>query len=73
MIQVHILLPPLSKLRTVIDRLKTQSDIMGVRANKAGRLQISVSTDTVKTEVFWTNLSNPSMGMLYLFAHERTD
>ena len=60
--QVHIVLPPLAKLRTVIERLKTQSDIIGIRANRSGRLQISVSTDNVKTDVCWTKLSNPSMG-----------
>lgn len=58
---VHILLPPLSKLRTIMDRLKTQSDFIAIRANRAGRLQISVSTDNVKTDVAWTNLSNPPM------------
>ena len=45
-----------------MDRLKTQSDVVGVRANKSGRLEIIVRTDNVSTEVCWNDLSNPSIG-----------
>lgn len=58
---VHILLPPLSKMRTVVERLRSHADYVAVRANNSGCLQLSVSTDSVKTDVNWNGLSNPSM------------
>jgi len=58
---VHILLPPLSKLRTVVEHLRSHSDYVAIRANNSGTLQLSVSTDSVKTDVTWNGLSNPSM------------
>lgn len=61
-LQVHILLPPLLKLRTIVERLKAQSDIIGVRASKSGDLVLSLGTDNVKTDVSWTGLNNPTMG-----------
>ncbi|EKM57854.1 uncharacterized protein PHACADRAFT_90692 [Phanerochaete carnosa HHB-10118-sp] len=59
---VHIAFPPLNKLRTVMDRLKTQSDVVGIRANRSGRLEIVVRTDNVSTEVCWQGLPNPNFG-----------
>ncbi|KAH8094491.1 cell cycle checkpoint [Cristinia sonorae] len=59
---VHILLPPLAKLRTVVDHLRAHCDTIAVHANGSGKLQISVSTEDVKTDVTWTGLTNPPMG-----------
>ncbi|TCD60407.1 hypothetical protein EIP91_010222 [Steccherinum ochraceum] len=61
LLQVHILLPPLPKLRTVVDRLKSLSEVIAIRANGNGKLQISVSTDDIKTDVDWSGLTNPPM------------
>ncbi|KAH9940824.1 cell cycle checkpoint [Epithele typhae] len=59
---VHILLPPLAKLRAVIDRLKPlANDGISFRANHSGDLQLSVSTDNARVEIAWTGLSNPPM------------
>jgi HUS1 checkpoint protein len=33
--QLHILLPPLQKLRTVVERLRLMSDVLAIRANNA--------------------------------------
>jgi hypothetical protein len=60
--QVHVLLPQLVRLRAVVERLRTLSDTIAVRANKSGRLELSVKTDSVSTDVVWTGLSNPTMG-----------
>ncbi|THH31214.1 hypothetical protein EUX98_g2979 [Antrodiella citrinella] len=59
---VHILLPSLTKLRTVVHRLQPMSKVLAVRANASGQLQISVSTDAVKVDVAWSGLANPPMG-----------
>jgi len=59
---VHILLPSLAKLRTVVHRLQPMSKVIAVRANGSGQLQISVSTEAVKVDVSWGGLANPPMG-----------
>ncbi|ETW82603.1 hypothetical protein HETIRDRAFT_57794 [Heterobasidion irregulare TC 32-1] len=58
---IHILLPPLLKLRTLVDRLRPMADIVAVRANGAGRLQISAGTDEVKLDLVWEGCTNPRM------------
>ncbi|KAF8071503.1 checkpoint protein Hus1/Mec3 [Lyophyllum atratum] len=56
---LHILLPPLQKLRTVVDRLKPMSDVLAIRANNNGCLQLSISTESVKVDTEWKDCSNP--------------
>ncbi|KAH7912827.1 cell cycle checkpoint [Hygrophoropsis aurantiaca] len=58
---VHILLPPLQKLRTIVERLRALSDVLAIRVNNNGKLQVSVSTDSVKVETQWTGCPNPPM------------
>ncbi|KAF8921257.1 checkpoint protein Hus1/Mec3 [Mucidula mucida] len=57
----HILLPPLQKLRTIVDRLRPMSDILAIRANNSGCLQISIHTESVKVETEWRDCENPTM------------
>ncbi|KAG2749934.1 cell cycle checkpoint [Suillus brevipes Sb2] len=59
--EVHILLPPLLKLRTIVERLRPLSDVLALRANNNGVLQLSINTDTVKLETQWVKCGNPSM------------
>ncbi|KAJ7282818.1 checkpoint protein Hus1/Mec3 [Mycena rebaudengoi] len=54
----HILLPPLHKLRTIVDRLRPMSDFLAVRANNSGCLQLSISTDSVTVDTEWKNCKN---------------
>ncbi|KAJ6611149.1 checkpoint protein Hus1/Mec3 [Mycena sp. CBHHK59/15] len=54
----HIILPPLQKLRTIVDRLRQMSDILAVRANNSGRLQLSIRTDSVDVQTEWTDCKN---------------
>ncbi|TFK32501.1 checkpoint protein Hus1/Mec3 [Crucibulum laeve] len=56
---LHILLPPLQKLRTIVDRLRPMSDILAIRANNNGRLQLSINTEGVKVDTEWTGCTNP--------------
>ncbi|KIJ62874.1 hypothetical protein HYDPIDRAFT_30017 [Hydnomerulius pinastri MD-312] len=59
---VHVLLPPLQKLRTIVERLRPLSDVLALRANNSGKLQIAINTDTVKLETQWVGCANPPMG-----------
>ncbi|KAF8992380.1 checkpoint protein Hus1/Mec3 [Cyathus striatus] len=56
---VHILLPPLQKLRTIVDRLRSMSDVLAIRANNTGKLQVAIDTESVKVETEWKNCTNP--------------
>ena len=59
--QVHIILPPLQKLRTVTERLKSLSDVVGISANKSGNLKLSIQTQRIKADTIWSNLENPTI------------
>ncbi len=60
---MHILLPPLAKLRTVVDRLRPLANNgISFRANHAGELQLAVTTESARVEIGWTGLTNPPMG-----------
>ncbi|KAG0701223.1 cell cycle checkpoint [Suillus ampliporus] len=70
---VHILLPPLQKLRTIVERLRPLSDVLALRANNSGNLQVSISTDTVKLETQWVKCANPSMAKQGLAQNDDDD
>ncbi|KAJ7503266.1 checkpoint protein Hus1/Mec3 [Mycena galericulata] len=55
---VHIILPPLQKLRPIVERLRPMSDFLAVRANNSGRLQLSIRTDSVNVDTEWKNCKN---------------
>ncbi|CCL99927.1 uncharacterized protein FIBRA_01952 [Fibroporia radiculosa] len=60
--EVHIVLPPLAKLRTVVERLKPLAgDVVAIRANGSGCLQLSAQTDSARVDVSWKGLANPAM------------
>ncbi|KAJ6611153.1 checkpoint protein Hus1/Mec3, partial [Mycena sp. CBHHK59/15] len=54
----HIILPPLRKLRTIVDHLCPMSYILAVRANNSGRLQLSIRTDSFDVQTEWTDCKN---------------
>jgi HUS1 checkpoint protein len=56
------LLPPLQKLRTIVERLRPLSDVIAVRCNNSGKLQISVQTESVSVDTQWSGCTNPKMG-----------
>ena len=59
------MLPPLSKMRAVVERMRNLSDVIAVRANSSGRLQLSASTEVVKADITWTNCSHPRIGTVH--------
>jgi hypothetical protein len=54
--------PPLAKMRAVVERMRNLSDVIAVRANSSGRLQLSASTEVVNADITWTNCSHPRIG-----------
>lgn len=62
--QIHILLPPLQKLRTVVEHMRQMSDVMAIQANHLGNLRLSVYTDAVKVDTQWSNCVIPNFGEL---------
>ncbi|KAH8118180.1 cell cycle checkpoint [Phellopilus nigrolimitatus] len=58
---IHILLPPLQKLRTVAEHLRTMADVLGVHASRRGALRLSVAADAVRVETQWTRCTIPNM------------
>ncbi|KAJ3560804.1 hypothetical protein NP233_g10592 [Leucocoprinus birnbaumii] len=45
----HVLLPPLQKLRTIVERLRPMADTLSFRANNSGTLQLAIHTETAKS------------------------
>ncbi|KAJ8468281.1 hypothetical protein ONZ45_g17296 [Pleurotus djamor] len=58
---VHILLPPLQKLRTIVERLKPMSDVLAVCASNGGGFKLSITTESVKLDTEWTHCTIPEM------------
>ncbi|KAJ3342719.1 hypothetical protein HDU93_001291 [Gonapodya sp. JEL0774] len=56
--QVHILPPPLSALRPLIDRLKTLSSQCVVSANMRGEWRVEAVAEGVSVEARWGGLEN---------------
>ncbi|KAF8588237.1 cell cycle checkpoint [Ramaria rubella] len=59
---VHIMLPPLVKLRTVTDHLRQLSDVIGISANSTGHLKLFIETEVVKVDTEWTKCGIPPIG-----------
>ncbi|KAH9169585.1 checkpoint protein Hus1/Mec3 [Lactarius sanguifluus] len=55
------MLPPLTKMRSIIERMRNLSDVIAVRANSSGCLRLSASTEVVKADITWNNCSHPRM------------
>ncbi|KAH9917266.1 checkpoint protein Hus1/Mec3 [Fomitopsis serialis] len=52
--------PPLAKLRAVVERMRPlAADVIGIRANLSGCLQLCAQTDNSRVDVSWNGLSNP--------------
>ncbi|KAF8339769.1 checkpoint protein Hus1/Mec3 [Cantharellus anzutake] len=56
---VHIILPPLTKLRTVTEHMRPLSSLMGVSATRSGRFSLRIQTDEVSVETDWTGCETP--------------
>ncbi|KII90481.1 hypothetical protein PLICRDRAFT_157634 [Plicaturopsis crispa FD-325 SS-3] len=56
---IYIALPPLQKLRAIVERMRLLSDDLLVHANGAGRLVLSISTESVVLDTTLTDCATP--------------
>ncbi|TPX66824.1 hypothetical protein SpCBS45565_g04230 [Spizellomyces sp. 'palustris'] len=61
--QVHILLPPLTDVRTIAERMRPLGNHITVSANMAGDFLLKVETDAVRVETTFSGLVNPELGI----------
>ena len=67
--KVHILLPPLTKMRSVIERMKNLSDDLYIEANMDGALTLSAETDMAFMRTKYISLGHPQIGKLHNNLH----
>lgn len=60
--EVIISLPDMQQLRTVVERLKTVSPFVTIRANNQGLLKFRAEADEANVETEWRNLKRPQSG-----------
>lgn len=58
---VHIILPPLAKLRTPMEHMQRISDAVLIKANRRETLRFMVKTDKCCLESEWTGCKHPNM------------
>jgi hypothetical protein len=56
--KVLLVLPPLAKLRSIVERYRSMSDVVGISANKKGTLQLTVQTQRIRADTAWNGLTN---------------
>ncbi|KAI9207229.1 checkpoint protein Hus1/Mec3 [Polychytrium aggregatum] len=56
---VHIMMPPLSSIRTIAERMKSMSNYITISANMRGEFVLKIDTDSVEVETSYRNLINP--------------
>ena len=64
--EVYILLPPLKLVQRVVEKMKNISDFLKIEANMAGRLKLSIQTETVTITTFYKNLEHPQLCLFFL-------
>lgn len=69
-IQIHVLLPSLQKIRTIVERLRSMSDVLAIRASQSGCLQLSINTESVKVDTEWKNCTIPQMSFVSGFRRD---
>jgi HUS1 checkpoint protein len=70
--QVHIMLPPLKLLRSVIDRMKNMSEHLFISANMGGELRFSIDTNSVSVTTAYAGLEHPLIEGRTPPQHDRT-
>lgn len=59
--QIHIILPALSVIRTVAERMKAIGDTVTISANLRGQFQLRVETDAASVQTEWRGLTIPEL------------
>jgi HUS1 checkpoint protein len=60
--KIHVILPPLVKIRTIVDRMKGMADILTFQANYSGCMRLGIKSDQANVETEWKELAVPEMG-----------
>lgn len=63
--QLHLILPPLKELRTIVDHMQRLSDIVAISATPSGQLVLAIQTDDVRVSTTWENCQKPTVGKHY--------
>ncbi|ORX60072.1 cell cycle checkpoint [Piromyces finnis] len=58
---VHILMPPLVSVRTIIDRMKSMSNYLTISANYNGEFTLKIETESVSVETYFKDLICPEL------------
>ncbi|ORX93116.1 cell cycle checkpoint [Basidiobolus meristosporus CBS 931.73] len=61
--QVHIMMPPLLSVRTIVERMRNISDHVIVSANMNGEFTLRVESEAVQVETFYKSLINPELDL----------
>ncbi|CAE6465587.1 unnamed protein product [Rhizoctonia solani] len=58
---LHIILPPLKELRTIVDHMQKLSDVVAISATPGGELVLAIQTDDVRVSTTWENCQRPTV------------
>lgn len=61
---VHILMPPLVSVRTIIDRMKSMSNYLTISANFNGEFILKIETEAVSVETYFKDLISPDLNQV---------
>jgi len=57
--EVHIMMPPLRNLRPVVEKMKTLSEHLYLKANMGGVLKVTADSNSITVETTYENLEHP--------------
>ncbi|KAH7341287.1 cell cycle checkpoint [Rhizoctonia solani] len=58
---LHIILPPLKELRTIVEHMQRLSDVVAISATPGGELVLAIQTDDVRVSTAWENCQRPTV------------
>ncbi|CAE6475074.1 unnamed protein product [Rhizoctonia solani] len=58
---LHIILPPLKELRTIVEHMQRLSDVVAISATPGGELVLAIQTDDVRVSTTWENCQRPTV------------
>lgn len=65
--QLHLILPPLKDLRTIVEHMQRLSDVVAISATHRGELVLAIQTDDVRVSTGWEGCLRPTIGTHKLF------
>ncbi|KAJ1980468.1 Checkpoint protein hus1, partial [Dimargaris cristalligena] len=62
--QVNILMPSLTNIRSIVERMKTISNTLEISANTNGEFRLKVESELVEIVTYYKNLINPELDLV---------